>query len=115
MIVRKRALEPIDFDGLRIFDYTADHDLGSSLAHIDVPPSGRHPKAWSRRSDKYYLVTDGQIRFNVDDVIVDCKAGDFCFVKQGSVFGYENVSGEPASVALFHTPAFDLDAEVFVD
>lgn len=115
MIVRNGGLKPIDFDGLRIFDYTVDTALTSSLARIDIPPGVRHPRAWSQRSDKYYLVTDGRLQFKVDDEIVDLEKGDFCFVKQGTVFGYENVTAEPAALVLFHTPGFELSAEVFVD
>jgi mannose-6-phosphate isomerase-like protein (cupin superfamily) len=115
VFVRKDSLEPIDFDGLSIFDYTANAELGSSLATIDVPPGGGHPKAWCRRSDKYYFVTDGRVQFTVDDGISDLTKGDFCFVRRGIVFSYENVSNEPAGLILVHTPAFELSAEVFVD
>jgi mannose-6-phosphate isomerase-like protein (cupin superfamily) len=51
----------------------------------------------------------------VDDETTDLATGDFCFVRQGSVFSYENVSIEPAGLILVHTPAFELSAEVFVD
>lgn len=115
MLIRKSSLEPIDFDGLSIFDYTANADLGSSLATIDVPPGGRHPRAWSRRSDKYYFVTNGRVRFTIDDETSELTKGDFCFVRQGVVFSYENVSSEPAGLILVHTPAFELSAEVFVE
>jgi len=96
-------------------DYTADADLGSSLATIDVPPRGSHGKAWSRKSDKYYFVTHGQVRFMVGDEITDLATGDFCLVRCGTVFSYENVTPEPAGLILVHTPAFELAAEVFVD
>jgi mannose-6-phosphate isomerase-like protein (cupin superfamily) len=115
MIVRGSALQPIDFDGLSILDYTADAGLGSSLATIDVPPGGSHAKAWSRKSDKFYFVTRGQVRFRVGDEITDLATGDFCLVRRGTVFSYENVSRESAVLILVHTPAFDLAAEVFVD
>ncbi len=115
MIIRKDGLNRIDFYNLKIFEYTADTGLGSSLATIDVPPGGRHPKAFSRLSDKYYLVTDGRVRFIVDEEASDLDEGDFCFVAKGIVFSYENVSGEPARLVLVHTPAFDVAAEVFVD
>ena len=114
MIVRGDSLSEIDFDGLRIRDYTADARLSSSLAAIDLPPGGRHPKAWSRRSDKYYLVTDGEVEFVIGDQTAVLSKGDFCFVRQGQVFGYANKSGEPAAMVLAHTPAFDLASEVFV-
>lgn len=115
MITRRNSLEPIDFDGLRILDYTANANLDCSLATIDVPPGGRHPKAWSRRSGKYYLVTDGRVQFTVDDEIAELAKGDFCFIRQGTVFSYANVSSEPAALVLVHAPAFEMSAEVFVD
>jgi hypothetical protein len=37
MLVRRNSLEPIDFDGLSIFDYTANAELGSSLASLVDP------------------------------------------------------------------------------
>ena len=58
-----KSLKPIDFAGLRIFDYTAGFDLSSSLAIIEVPPGAHHAEAWSKRSDKYYLVIAGTIGF----------------------------------------------------
>jgi len=115
MIIRRSALQRIDFDGLGIFDYTSDANLRSSLATIDVPPGGRHGKAWSRKSDKYYFVTHGRVRFTVGDEVTDLAEGDFCFVRQGTVFGYDNTTAEPAGLLLVHTPAFELSAEVFVD
>lgn len=115
MLVRRNSLEPINFDGLSIFDYTANMELGSSLASIAVPPGGRHPRAWSRRSDKYYFVTEGRVQFTVDYKTEELAEGDFCFVRQGLVFSYENVTNRPASLILVHTPMFDLSAEVFVD
>ena len=115
MYVLKSSIAPIDFDGLSIFDYTAGHDLSSSLAFIEVPSGTGHPKAWSRRSDKYYLVTRGQVDFVIDDERRGLAAGDFCFIRQGQVFSYANVAVEAAAVVLVHTPAFDLTSEVFVD
>ena len=115
MVIRRDSLEPIDFDGLSIFDYTESSDLSSSLATIGVPAAGRHRKAWSRRSDKYYFVTEGRVQFTVGQETAELSKGDFCFVRQGTVFSYENVSREPAALIVVHTPAFDLSAEVFVD
>ena len=36
MLVRRASLEPIEFGDLRIFDYTAASDLGSSVARIET-------------------------------------------------------------------------------
>lgn len=114
MIVRKASLQPIDFDGLQITDYTGQYGLTSSLAAIEVPPGTSHPKAWSKRSDKYYLVADGEVQFDVDGRIEILTKGDFCYVKQGTPFAYRNISSDSATLVLAHTPPFDLSSEVFV-
>ena len=114
MLLSRSAMSPLDFHGLRIFDYTAGQSLGSSVAVVEVAPGARHAEAWSRRSDKYYLVSSGEVRFVLDDEPHPMKAGDFCFVKSGRRFSYANESLEPATLVLVHTPSFDLREEVFV-
>ncbi|MGD9021826.1 MAG: cupin domain-containing protein [Lysobacterales bacterium] len=114
MIIRKRDAECIDFDGLGILDYTARLDgNAASMAAIDIPPGTSHAESWSKRSDKYYLVTSGSIRFVLDNDRFDLDSGDFCLVKQGRKFSYRNVQAEPARLVLVHTPPFDLGSEVF--
>ena len=113
MHLSRSAMSPIDFHGLRIFDYTAGLSLGSSVAMIEVAPGARHAEAWSRRSDKYYLVTGGELRFVLEGEPHAMKAGDFCLVKQGRRFSYSNEGSEPATVVLVHTPNFDLEEEAF--
>jgi mannose-6-phosphate isomerase-like protein (cupin superfamily) len=107
-------MSPVDFDGLRIFDYTAGQSLGSSVAAIEVAPGARHAEAWSRRSDKYYLVSSGEVRFVLEGELHTMKAGDFCFVAKGRRFSYSNESSQLATLVLVHTPSFDLRDEVFV-
>src|SRR5207244_3093838 len=80
MVVTGKSLKPIDFAGLRIFDYTAGRDVSSSLAVIDVPAGVHHAEAWSKRSDKYYLVIAGAIHFVLDGVDTQLAQGDFCLV-----------------------------------
>jgi mannose-6-phosphate isomerase-like protein (cupin superfamily) len=114
MLLSRSAMTPIDFHGLRIFDYTAGESLGSSVAAIEVTPGAKHAEAWSRRSDKYYLVSSGEVRFVLDGEPHVLKKGDFCFVKQGRRFSYCNETPELATLVLVHTPSFDLREEVFV-
>jgi mannose-6-phosphate isomerase-like protein (cupin superfamily) len=114
MRLSRSTLAPLEFDGLRIFDYTAGQSLSSSIATIEVPPGVRHAEAWSRRSDKYYLVSSGEIELVLDGEHHVLEAGDFCFVKQGRRFSYENKSHTLATLVLVHTPSFDLRDEVFV-
>ena len=113
MFLSRSSISSVDFHGLRIFDYTAGQSLGSSLAMIEVGPAVGHKEAWSLRSDKYYLVVAGEIRFVLDGNEQLMTAGDFCFVKQGRHFSYSNNSSSVAKLVLVHTPSFDLDAELF--
>ncbi len=115
MFVRQRDLEVIGFEGLEIFDYTAGTSSSSSVALIQVPPGARHPEAWSRRSDKYYLVVRGAVRFSLEGDERVLAQGDFCRVEQGKRFRYENATGAAATLLLVHTPSFELDEEVFSD
>jgi mannose-6-phosphate isomerase-like protein (cupin superfamily) len=115
MIVRKPDLAEIDFDGLRILDFTAGkQDLSSSMALIEVPAGSDHARARSRRSDKYYLVIEGTIRFVLGDKEHDLNAGDFCLVRRGETFSYRNEQAMVARLVLVHTPSFDPEAEQFV-
>lgn len=115
MIVRRESVAPIDFGGLRIFDYTAGHALSSSLAVIEVPPGAHHAEAWSERSDKYYLVIDGALRFVLERDEADLAAGDFCLVRRGQRFSYSNAGSTTVRLLLAHTPSFDLRSEKFAE
>ena len=115
MFVSGTSLTPIDFAGLRILDYTAGHDLSASVAVIDVPAGGRHAEAWSKRSDKYYLVIAGAIQFVLDGIERELSTGDFCWVPQGSRFRYSNPGITLAKLVLVHAPNFELAQEVFVE
>ena len=114
MLLRRSAMSPLDFDGLRIFDYTAGQSFDASVAVVEVAPGARHAAAWSRRSDKYYLLSAGQVRFVLDGEAHLMRAGDFCFVKRGQRFSYSNRSSELATFVLVHTPSFDLREEVLI-
>ena len=47
-----------------IFDYTAGQSLGFLRGNGSrVGPGVEHKEAWSLRSDKYYLVIAGKLRF----------------------------------------------------
>ena len=114
MIVRQCTLQPIEFRGLLIHDYTADGNLGSSMALIDVPAGAAHAEAYSRRSDKYYLVVSGEICFTLQGEEFLLGPKDFCFVERGKRFAYRNEGPSSATIVLVHTPSFDLEFEVFV-
>ena len=115
MIIKRSSIEPISFDGLGIYDYTAGNDTSSSLAVIQVPPGVRHAEAWSKRSDKYYYVVAGRIRFVLKGAEYDLAVGDFCLVRQGERFWYENQTERLTTLLLVHTPSFELESEVFIE
>lgn len=114
MIIPQSSLPPIDFDGLKIFDYSAGRDWAASIAMIEVEPERKHPEARSKRSDKYYVVTGGEITFQLDGREHLLSRGDFCFVRCGQTFAYANRGSEPAILVLVHTPPFDIDDEEFI-
>ena len=113
MIVKQGTVDPIDFDGLRIMDYTSKLDSGSSFAVITVPPGTAHAESCSKRSDKYYYVMTGEVEFTLEGEQHVLSAGDFCFVLQGRHFSYLNRELKEAQLCLVHTPSFDLESEVF--
>ncbi len=115
MLVRKASLEAIEFHGLKIFDYTTDSNIKSSIALIEVPSGAVHPEAWSERSDKFYLATAGTVTFTLDGEQFILGSGDFCHVRQGCRFGYTNDSEQGATLMLVHTPSFDLNSERFAE
>jgi mannose-6-phosphate isomerase-like protein (cupin superfamily) len=116
MLVRKQVLEPIDFGGLKVFDYTAalagNPDLGASVAVIDVPSGAGHAESHSLRSDKYYLVIAGAVDFVLGGATSTLAAGDFCHVRKGEPFSYRNADRRAARLVVVHTPPFDLADEV---
>jgi len=113
MIIKSANVPPFDFEGLEIRDHTADQDMSSSFAVIDVQPGVTHRVSWSRRSDKYYYVIAGCVEFVDSDGTQVLSEGDFCMVGQGDRFSYRNTGEEMARLCLFHTPSFDLDSEEF--
>jgi mannose-6-phosphate isomerase-like protein (cupin superfamily) len=115
VIIKRASVTALDFDGLRILDYTAGLDTRSSLAQICVPPGERHALSWSTRSDKYYYVLCGALIFWLEGEQTTLQAGDLCLVPQGWRFRYENSLEVPVELILFHTPSFQLEAEVFED
>ncbi len=113
MIIRKDSVNPIDFSGLKIYDYSKGMDLKSSFAVIHVPPNQTHAKSWSTRSDKFYYIITGQIEFFLEGKDFTLSEGDFCVVSNGQRFAYKNNNKITAVLILIHTPSFNINFERF--
>ena len=74
-----------------------------------------HPEAHSKRSNKYYYVMAGQVRFGLNGVRFDLVPGDVCIVQRGQRFWYEWDAEESTRLLLVHSPSFDSRYEVFTE
>ena len=113
MIIKRDSLKPIDFSGLKIYDYTEGMNQSSSFAVIHVLPNQTHAKSWSTRSDKFYYVINGQIQFFLDGKDFILSEGHLCVVLKGQQFAYKNMNKITAILILIHTPSFDINFEKF--
>jgi mannose-6-phosphate isomerase-like protein (cupin superfamily) len=113
MIIKREAIKPIEFDKLKIIDYTAGQENSSSFAEITVPVGVSHKLSWSNRSDKYYYVVKGKVNFTVNEESNNLSSGDVCIVPKGKRFSYTNTDSSEAILILVHTPNFKLECEVF--
>jgi len=113
MIIKKDSLKPIDFSGLKIYDFTEKLELSSSFAVIQIPPNSQHSESWSTRSDKYYYIINGEIQFILEEKEFTLSKGDFCIVEKGQHFSYKNIQNNIANLILIHTPNFNINYEKF--
>jgi mannose-6-phosphate isomerase-like protein (cupin superfamily) len=111
MIKRLKGIEPIQFEGLSIFDYTAGSNGSSSFAVVEVPVGGSHRLARSKRSDKRYFVAEGEFHFRIGDQQESLTKGDYCLIQAGIPFSYRNTGGQPGQLVLVHTPSFRMEDE----
>jgi len=109
--VTSDSIKPFDFGGLRITDFGPGGTEAASVAVVAVPRGGRHPKARSTKSDKYYFCLAGPVAFVVEGKKVMLLAGDLLMISKGEWFSYANTTGKKARLFLVHVPPFDLDAE----
>jgi mannose-6-phosphate isomerase-like protein (cupin superfamily) len=115
MFIKHEAIEPLEFDDLKIVDYTAGQDTSSSIAEITVPVGVSHKRSWSNRSDKYYYVVHGNVMFTLNEETRNLSSGDVCIIPKGAQFTYSNAGSSEAKLVLLHTPSFKLECEVFED
>jgi mannose-6-phosphate isomerase-like protein (cupin superfamily) len=67
------------------------------------PPSGPDPH-FHRSVSESFFVLSGTVRLYDGIRWTDASAGDFLYVPEGSVHGFRNESGEPASMLLLFAP-----------
>jgi mannose-6-phosphate isomerase-like protein (cupin superfamily) len=115
MIKRLKDVEPMQFEGLTIFDYTAGSNGSSSFAVVEVPVGVSHRLARSKRSDKRYFVAEGQFHFRIGDQQDSLTKGDYCLVQAGTPFSYRNAGDQPGQLILVHTPFFRMEDEEFLE
>ena len=113
MFIKHGAIKPIEFDKLKIIDYTAGQENSSSIAEITVPIGVSHKISWSNRSDKYYYVVQGKVNFTVNEESNNLSSGDVCIIPKGKRFSYTNTGSTEAILILVHTPYFKLECEGF--
>lgn len=111
-VIRKSSVQPFTFYGLSITDYTSGNDQSSSVARISVSAGAEHPRAWSKRSDKYYYVISGVVQFTMEGKVHTLSEEDCIIITKGSRFTYKNTSTTTAELLLVHTPPFDIDDEI---
>lgn len=115
MFIKHEDVRPIEFDKLKITDYTAGKQTQSSVAEITVPAGVSHKISWSKRSDKYYYVVQGTVDFMIAEEHRQLSSGDVCIIEKGVRFNYTNHGSDEAKLILVHTPCFQLEYEVFED
>jgi mannose-6-phosphate isomerase-like protein (cupin superfamily) len=113
MLIKHDKIKPIEFDNLKIVDYTAGQGSSSSFAEITVPVGISHKISWSNRSDKYYYIVKGNVAFTINEKTDNLSAGDFCLVSKDERFSYKNIGTKNAILILVHTPSFKLECEGF--
>jgi mannose-6-phosphate isomerase-like protein (cupin superfamily) len=115
IFVKESDVTPLQFQGLFIRDYTTHLDSKSSFAVVEVPAGGQHQKAWSKKSDKIYYVISGKLQMTVEGEERLIEKGDICSISKGMKFSYKNITRSTVTLALIHTPPFDLNSEVVVN
>ncbi|RLG16227.1 hypothetical protein DRN63_04425, partial [Nanoarchaeota archaeon] len=81
----------------------------ASAAYFEV--SGRHGKVKTTKSDRVYLVLEGEGEFIINDEVIPVKATDVIIVPKNTPYDYRATS-DILKLFLVHCPAYDPEAEV---
>lgn len=75
------------------------------LYRWEAKPRTKGPKAhFHKTMSESFFVLAGTIRLFNGDRWIDAKAGDFLFVPEGGIHGFNNESDEPAAMLLLFAP-----------
>ena len=102
-----KSAKEFGWKGLNGLAYSSKEDFPrASAAYFEV--TGSHGKVKSKKSDRVYLVLDGEGEFAINGKIIQVKKTDVVIVPKNTPYDY---SGK-MKLFLVHAPAFDADAEV---
>ncbi len=93
--------------------YNAKEDFeNASAAYFEV--TGSHGRGKSNRSDRVYLVLDGEGEFDIDGKTAKVTKTDVVIVPKNTPYDYK-ATNEMMKLFLVHTPSYDPDFEVQID
>jgi mannose-6-phosphate isomerase-like protein (cupin superfamily) len=94
----------VSFAGLTT-EIIAGDDGKVTVMRMTVTPKFGAPPHMSYDEDKIFLVSEGTLRFTVQDSTFDVHAGECVAVKGGDVHGFVNLQPSDAIQMLVSTPA----------
>jgi len=98
------------WEGLKGWAYNSRGDFpNASAAYFEV--TGSHGKVKTTKSDRIYLVLDGQGEFTIDGKIIPVEKTDVVIVPKNTPYDYKATKGT-LKLFLVHCPAFDPEADV---
>ena len=99
--------------GLQGWAYNSRDDFENvSAAYFEV--TGSHGRTKTTRSDRVYLVLDGEGEFEIDGNVVKVVKDDVIIVPRSTPYDYRALTGT-LKLFLVHTPSYDADSEVKID
>ncbi len=98
------------WEGLKGRAYNSKNDFSNaSTAYFEV--TGRHGKTKTTKSDRIYLVLDGQGEFIIDEKIIPIEKTDVVIVPKNTPYDYKAVKGT-LRLFLVHCPAFNPESDI---
>ena len=98
------------WDGIKGFEYSNKDDFtNASVAYAEV--TGRHGKIKNIKSDRVYIVVEGEGEFILDDEAISVKKMDAIIVPKNTPYDYHG----NMKIFLVDMPAFTPDADIKLD